>query len=77
MGFVRLRRRIIAELIDASTGQGGELAALQNEIDCYRALAPNPQQALDALMQLLEERVAELQQLTANLSQLQSTPQSR
>lgn len=76
-GFVHLRRSIIAELIEASTCQGGELAALQNEIDCHRALAPAPQQALDALMQLLEERVAELQQLAENLSQLQTTPQSR
>lgn len=67
-GFVRLRRSIIADLIEGSADQRGTLAALQNEIDCRRALTPAPQQALDAVMQLLEERVAELQHLTAQLT---------
>ena len=76
-GFVHLRRAIIADLIAGSARQGGTLAALQNEIDCRRALAPAPQQTLDAVMQLLEERVAELQHLTENLTQLRTAPQSR
>lgn len=69
-GFVRLRRALIAELIERPKANTSSLTALQREIDCHRATALAPGQAMDAVMQLLEERLAELKQLTEELAQL-------
>ncbi|HLO61491.1 MAG TPA: DUF3135 domain-containing protein [Azonexus sp.] len=69
-GFIRLRRALIDELITRPEFDGGRLAALQREIDCRRASALAPRQALEAVTQLLEERVADLQVLSERLAQL-------
>lgn len=68
------RQRLIAELL-AESGSPADvgrtrLAALQAEID--RRLQPlqSPQQAVDALMPLLEARAAMLAELAARLRRL-------
>lgn len=68
-GFVRLRRRMIADLLDRPGIRRAELAALQSELDCRRAIAASPQQSVETVMLLLAERVADLKQLSERLAQ--------
>lgn len=73
-GFIRLRRALIDELIARPESDTGRLAALQREIDCRRATALAPRQALEAVTQLLEERVADLKVLSETLTRLGAIP---
>lgn len=68
--FVRLRRQMIADLLAAPDVKGSELSLLQDEIDGRRAIALSPQQSLAAMLQLLEERVADLQRLSEQLGEI-------
>ena len=68
-GFVRLRHALIAELIARPEFDAGRFTALQREIDCRRAAALTSRQAMDVVLQLLDERVAELKQLSEKLAQ--------
>lgn len=72
--FVRLRRQMIADLIELDPGRHAELAALQDEIECQRALAGAPQQAIARLLPLLEQRVGELQRLVMELAREGAAP---
>ncbi|MCG2579189.1 DUF3135 domain-containing protein [Dechloromonas sp. XY25] len=73
-GFVRLRHALITELIAHPSVNAGSLTALQREIDCRRATALAPEQAMVVVMQLLEERITELKVLTEKLAQLNVAP---
>lgn len=66
--FVRLRRQMIADLLAAPDVKGSDLSLLQDEIEQRRAVSLSPQQSLAAMLQLLEERVADLQRLSEQLS---------
>lgn len=68
--FVHLRRQMIADLLDQSGVNRAELAALQREIDCRRAVTASPQQSMAALLELLEARVADLRRLAERLDEL-------
>ena len=72
--FDHLRRAMIAELIERPDVSFIDLSALQREIDCLLAPSQTLRQSMEVMMQLLQERVAELQQLSEKLAQLRATP---
>lgn len=76
--FVRLRRQMIADLLQQTSGDRCGLEALQSSLDVARVTAASPQRAAGQMLQGITERVEALNywaaRLETELQALQAEP---